>query len=63
MYMITPKTWSNVPSGDSPSSIYTVIDIETTGLSRQNSEIIEFGALRVENVALGVYSKSRGIEN
>ena len=47
--MITPKTWSNVPSGDSPSSIYTVIDIETTGLSRQNSEIIEFGALRVEN--------------
>ena len=49
MYMITPKTWSNVPSGGSPSSIYTVIDIETTGLSRQNSEIIEFGALRVEN--------------
>lgn len=31
--------------------VYTVIDIETTGLDRQTAEIIEFGALRVENGA------------
>lgn len=29
--------------------VYTVIDIETTGLDRQTAEIIEFGALRIEN--------------
>lgn len=29
--------------------VYTVIDIETTGLDRGTAEIIEFGALRVEN--------------
>ena len=29
--------------------VYTVIDIETTGLDRQIAEIIEFGALRIEN--------------
>lgn len=32
-------------------AVYTVIDIETTGLDRQTAEIIEFGALRIENGA------------
>ena len=39
----------NLAPANSASSVYTVIDIETTGLSRYNSEIIEFGALRIEN--------------
>ena len=34
---------------DSALDIYTVIDIETTGLSRQDAEIIDLAAVRVEN--------------
>ena len=34
---------------DSAFDTYTVIDIETTGLSRQDAEIIDLAALRIEN--------------
>ena len=34
---------------ETPSNVYVVIDIETTGLNPQTDRIIEYAALRVEN--------------